>query len=162
VDDSDLIIFDGCTFMYSDGAGDVEVEEAEGSSTGTSATSRAGACSSTASRSSRSRAGGSITTRRGSWAATRTWPCGAIASSANQLPEVFAGFRRDEARMPVEYPGALKPQSWAAAAPLRMIRTVLGLDVVNGKLRSKPCLPRAVGRLWLRGVRVHGTLQGTR
>ncbi|HET7759047.1 MAG TPA: glycogen debranching N-terminal domain-containing protein [Gaiellaceae bacterium] len=30
MDDSDLIILDGCTFMYSDAAGDVEVEDAEG------------------------------------------------------------------------------------------------------------------------------------
>jgi glycogen debranching enzyme len=77
----------------------------------------------------------------------------------NQLPEVFAGFERDEARMPVEYPGALKPQSWAAGAPLQLIRTVLGLDAVDGKLRSQPCLPRAVDRLGLRNVRVHGTEQ---
>src|SRR5690348_1242970 len=30
MDNSDLIILDGCTFMYSDGSGDVEAEEAEG------------------------------------------------------------------------------------------------------------------------------------
>ncbi|HET7807934.1 MAG TPA: amylo-alpha-1,6-glucosidase [Gaiellaceae bacterium] len=77
----------------------------------------------------------------------------------NQLPEVFAGFRRDLARMPVEYPGALKPQSWAAGAPLLLIRAVLGLDVVGGKLRSRPHLPRAVERLALRNVPVHGRLQ---
>jgi len=77
----------------------------------------------------------------------------------NQLPEVFAGFRRDEARMPVEYPDALKPQSWAAGAPLQMIRTVLGLDVAGGKLRSKPFLPRAVERLALRNVPVRGKVQ---
>jgi glycogen debranching enzyme len=76
-----------------------------------------------------------------------------------QLPEVFAGFRRDLARMPVEYPGALKPQSWAAGAPLLLIRAVLGLDVVGGKLRSRPHLPRAVERLALGNVRVHGRLQ---
>ena len=76
-----------------------------------------------------------------------------------QLPEVFAGFRRDLARMPVEYPGALKPQSWAAGAPLLLIRAVLGLDVVGGKLRSRPHLPRAVERLALRNVPVHGRLQ---
>jgi glycogen debranching enzyme len=76
-----------------------------------------------------------------------------------QLPEVFAGFRRDLARMPVEYPGALKPQSWAAGAPLLLIRAVLGLDVVGGKLRSRPHLPRAVERLALRNVSVHGRLQ---
>ena len=30
MDDSVLIILDGCTFMYSDPAGDVEADEAEG------------------------------------------------------------------------------------------------------------------------------------
>jgi len=79
----------------------------------------------------------------------------------HQLPEVFAGFRRDGARVPVEYPGALKPQSWAAGAPLQLIRAVLGLDAVGGKLRSTPFLPRAVERLRLRNVRVHGRLQDT-
>jgi glycogen debranching enzyme len=86
----------------------------------------------------------------------------AAEAFTNQLPEVFAGFRRDEARFPVEYPGALKPQSWAAAAPLQMIRTVLGLDAVGGRLRSKPVLPRAVERLTLRNVSVHGRLASTR
>jgi glycogen debranching enzyme len=85
----------------------------------------------------------------------------AAEAFTNQLPEVFAGFTRDEARFPVEYPEALKPQSWAAAAPLQMVRTVLGLDAVNGRLRSKPCLPRAVEKLALRNVRVHGRLQST-
>jgi glycogen debranching enzyme len=86
----------------------------------------------------------------------------AAEAFTNQLPEVFAGFRRDEARVPVEYPGALKPQSWAAGAPLQMIRTVLGLDAEGGRLRSKPFLPRAVQRLALRNVRVHGRPTATR
>jgi glycogen debranching enzyme len=86
----------------------------------------------------------------------------AAEAFGNQLPEVFAGFRRDEARIPIEYPGALKPQSWAAAAPLQIIRTVLGLEVHDGKLRSKPCLPRTVARVRLRDVQVHGTLQDAR
>jgi glycogen debranching enzyme len=50
----------------------------------------------------------------------------AAKAFSNQLPEVFAGFARDEAGVPVEYPDALKPQSWAAGAPLLLIRT-LGL-----------------------------------
>jgi hypothetical protein len=44
-----------------------------------------------------------------------------------------AGFPRDGTDMPVEYPEALKPQSWAAGAPLLVLRTVLGLDVVEGE-----------------------------
>lgn len=80
----------------------------------------------------------------------------AAEAFTNQLPEVFAGFERDEVRMPVEYAGALKPQSWAAGTPLQMIRTVLGLDAERGRLRTNPFLPRAVDRLELRNVRVHG------
>ena len=41
----------------------------------------------------------------------------AAEAFSNQLPEVFAGFQRDETGVPVEYPEALKPQSWAAGAP---------------------------------------------
>ena len=74
----------------------------------------------------------------------------------NQLPEVFAGFRRDETAVPVEYPGALKPQSWASAAPLLAIRTLLGMDVVRGKLRSRPHLRPEMKKLQLRNVRIRG------
>jgi len=70
----------------------------------------------------------------------------------NQLPEVFAGFARDETDMPIEYPGALKPQSWAAAAPLLGLRTLLGLDVVDGRLRTRPTHG---GNFVLRGLHVH-------
>jgi glycogen debranching enzyme len=80
--------------------------------------------------------------------------CDALLDAAeaftNQLPEVFAGFARDKARFPVEYPDALKPQSWAAAAPLLVIRTLLGLEARNGKARSKPHLPESIGTLRLR------------
>lgn len=80
--------------------------------------------------------------------------CDALLDAAeaftNQLPEVFAGFARDKARFPVQYPDALKPQSWAAAAPLLVIRTLLGLEAMNGKARSRPHLPGSIGRLRLR------------
>jgi glycogen debranching enzyme len=68
---------------------------------------------------------------------------------ANQLPEVFAGFPRDETGVPVEYPQALKPQSWAAGAPLLAARTLLGLDPVDGELRSQPHLPDGLETLTL-------------
>jgi glycogen debranching enzyme len=80
----------------------------------------------------------------------------AAEAFSNQLPEVFAGFQRDDAKMPVQYPEALKPQAWAAAAPLLVIRTLLGLDVVGGKLRSRPHVPPALGRLRLRNVGFRG------
>jgi glycogen debranching enzyme len=74
----------------------------------------------------------------------------------SQLPEVFAGFQRDGSGVPVEYPDALKPQSWAAGAPLLAVRTLLGLDVVDGKLRSNPHVPKELGELGLRNVGYRG------
>ena len=86
--------------------------------------------------------------------------CRAILDAAerfsNQLPEVFAGFVRDSSDVPVEYPNALKPQSWAAGAPLLALRTLLGLDIVDGRLRSDPHLPRELGKLRLRNVGLRG------
>jgi glycogen debranching enzyme len=75
----------------------------------------------------------------------------AARAFTNQLPEVFAGFARDETDMPIEYPTALKPQSWAAAAPLLCVRTLLGLDMVDGKRRSRPVRGHEFGKLALRG-----------
>jgi glycogen debranching enzyme len=75
----------------------------------------------------------------------------------SQLPEVFAGFSRDEADVPIEYPAALKPQSWAAGAPLLALRTLLGVDVVDGHIVSKPCESKRLGAIRLEGVEVRGS-----
>ena len=53
-------------------------------------------------------------------------------------------------------PGALKPQSWAAAAPLLALRTLLGLDVVDTKLRVDPIVAPGIGPLRLRGLCFRG------
>jgi glycogen debranching enzyme len=86
--------------------------------------------------------------------------CKALLDAAeafnNQLPEVFAGFARDETGIPIEYPDALKPQAWAAGAPLLAVRTLLGLDAVNGRLRSKPVASSPVAGLKLKRVKVRG------
>jgi len=67
-----------------------------------------------------------------------------------RLPEVFAGFDRDATTVAVEYPTASRPQAWAAAAPLMAIRTLLGLDAEDGKVRSDPVLPNPIDHLELR------------
>jgi glycogen debranching enzyme len=54
------------------------------------------------------------------------------------------------AGVPVEYPDALKPQSWAAGAPLLMLRTLLGLDAEGGKVRRSPRVPESLGKIRLR------------
>ena len=45
-----------------------------------------------------------------------------------QLPEVFAGFSREETPFPVPYPTAARPQAWAAGAPVLLVRVLLGLE----------------------------------
>jgi glycogen debranching enzyme len=71
-----------------------------------------------------------------------------------RLPEVFAGFPRDETGAPVEYPTASRPQAWAAGAPLMALRTALGLDMADGALTTNPQLEPAWGRVHLSGIRV--------
>jgi glycogen debranching enzyme len=78
----------------------------------------------------------------------------AAAYFGHRLPEVFAGFDRARTGMPVEYPTASRPQAWAAGAILLALRTLLGLDVVDGELRSSPVLPSSLQRLGLRDVPV--------
>jgi glycogen debranching enzyme len=71
-----------------------------------------------------------------------------------RLPEVFAGFSRDETGAPVQYPTASRPQAWAAGAPLLALRTALGLDVVAGVLRIDPHLSEGWGRVRLESIPV--------
>src|SRR5438445_1186431 len=73
-----------------------------------------------------------------------------------RLPEVFAGFSREETGAPVEYPTASRPQAWAAGAPLLALRTALGLDVVNGIPRVEPLLRQGWGPVRLNTVAVGG------
>jgi glycogen debranching enzyme len=44
----------------------------------------------------------------------------AAAALDHRLPEVFAGFGRDEHPRPVPYPHSCSPQAWAAATPLAL------------------------------------------
>jgi len=84
----------------------------------------------------------------------------ALVEAAEQfdfrLPEVFAGFDREEAGMAVEYPTASRPQAWAAGAPLLVLRTLLGLDIDHEQLTAQPHLPAPLDVLRLRGVPIRG------
>jgi glycogen debranching enzyme len=69
-----------------------------------------------------------------------------------RLPEVFAGYDRSIASMPVKYPVACNPQAWAAGSIPYMVASTLGLhpDGFNRRLRIRhPCLPD-----WLQWVSV--------
>ncbi|MFZ5660479.1 MAG: glycogen debranching N-terminal domain-containing protein [Pseudomonadota bacterium] len=76
---------------------------------------------------------------------------------AYRLPELFAGFRRDDYQVPVRYPVADHPQAWAAASVLHMLQHMLGLqaDGFARQLRIvRPLLPDFIHRLELHGLRV--------
>ncbi len=69
-----------------------------------------------------------------------------------RLPETFAGYARTVTEYPVEYPTACSPQAWATAAPLLLLRVLLGLEPENGEIAQAPALPDGITRLTLRGL----------
>lgn len=52
----------------------------------------------------------------------------AARAGGDRLPELFAGFAREETVVPVEYGSACEPQAWAAGAPLACLRAVGAVD----------------------------------
>jgi len=74
-----------------------------------------------------------------------------------RLPELFAGFTREEFEPPVGYPNACSPQAWAAGTMPFMLQSILGLepDAIQGVLRVvRPRLPHWLRQVTLRGLRV--------
>jgi glycogen debranching enzyme len=76
------------------------------------------------------------------------------------LPELFCGFGRDEFDAPVPYPTSCSPQAWAAAAPLLLLRSFLGLEVdaPAGVVRLDPRVPDALLPLSVEQLHVGGEL----
>lgn len=75
-----------------------------------------------------------------------------------RLPELFAGFDRDDLGTPAAYPASCSPQAWAAATPLSLLRSMLRLDpwISRARLHLAPSPPTSVGRIELHRVRVGG------
>jgi glycogen debranching enzyme len=74
-----------------------------------------------------------------------------------RLPELFAGFRREEYGIPVHYPVACHPQAWAAGAVPYMVETTLGLapEAFERRLRIvRPLLPEWTSWLEVRRLKV--------
>jgi glycogen debranching enzyme len=71
-----------------------------------------------------------------------------------RLPEAFAGYRRQITRYPVEYPTACSPQAWATGAPLLLLRAILGMESVDGRLLVDAKLP--IGTGWLEILDIPG------
>jgi glycogen debranching enzyme len=75
-----------------------------------------------------------------------------------RLPELFAGFARDEVDLPVPYPAACSPQAWAAAAPLDLLRSLLGLEPGPAGLECRRPAPDRLLPLQLHRVSCRGSL----
>jgi glycogen debranching enzyme len=70
----------------------------------------------------------------------------------HRLPEVFAGYPREDTLFPVEYPTACSPQAWASGAPLLFLTTMLDLaPASNGGFAVDPRLPEGIRRIDLTG-----------
>jgi glycogen debranching enzyme len=70
-----------------------------------------------------------------------------------RLPELFCGFARQHRRSPTFYPVACVPQAWAAATPLSLLQSCLGLafDPAGGQVTfDRPVLPSFVDDVVLR------------
>jgi glycogen debranching enzyme len=70
-----------------------------------------------------------------------------------RLPEAFGGYARSVTRYPVQYPTACSPQAWSTGAPLLLLRTMLGLEPIDGHLVVDPALPQGIGRIELLDIR---------
>jgi glycogen debranching enzyme len=77
----------------------------------------------------------------------------------NRLPEVYTGHSRSQAAFPVWYPEAAFPQGWSAAAPLLLVRTLLGLEFSRGQAHPDPFLPPKLRGLSAAGPRAAGGWQ---
>jgi glycogen debranching enzyme len=72
-----------------------------------------------------------------------------------RLPELFAGFPREEFDEPVPYPVACQPQAWAAGSIPFLLKWGLGLspDALAKRLAIvRPSLPRWLGRVEVTGL----------
>ena len=74
-----------------------------------------------------------------------------------RLPELFCGMSRQRAHGPTFYPVACSPQAWAAAAPLLLLRSCLGLDFdpfAQHISFNDPRLPTFLDEVTLRSLRI--------
>jgi glycogen debranching enzyme len=71
------------------------------------------------------------------------------------LPEVFAGYARDETPFPIAYPTAARPQAWAAGTPILLVRVLLGIEPDRKRQRLVSTVTDELPS-WLDGLRIEG------
>ena len=86
----------------------------------------------------------------------------AAANFGWSLPEVFAGYSREDAPFPIAYPTPAKPQAWAAGTPVLLVRLLLGIepDREHHRLVStvEDELPSWLDGFRLEGMRAYGQM----
>ena len=87
---------------------------------------------------------------------------GASSHFDYRLPEVFAGYSREESPEPVELPRACSPQAWAAGTVPLLARTMLGIepDPHGRRLLVDPTPPGGVPGFRLEGLPAFGQVRG--
>jgi glycogen debranching enzyme len=74
-----------------------------------------------------------------------------------RLPELFCGFDRDHAPVPVPYPVACSPQAWAAGSVFLFLETMMGLRPHAHRRElelARPELPHWVSKVTINNLRV--------
>ncbi len=80
----------------------------------------------------------------------------ASAAFGGRLPELYSGFTRADLGRVVPYPAACSPQAWAAAAPVEVLSSLLGLVPQPEGLSCEPRLPDRMLPLRLHDVVCRG------
>jgi len=81
---------------------------------------------------------------------------GAAAHFGHQLPEVFAGLPRAETPFPIAYPTAARPQAWAAATPVLLLQSLLGLEPDRRRHQLETTAPEELPSWAGRSLRLSG------
>ncbi|MFC0009062.1 amylo-alpha-1,6-glucosidase [Devosia nitrariae] len=74
-----------------------------------------------------------------------------------RLPELFCGFSRQGTQGPTFYPVACSPQAWAAATPLLLLQSCLGLGFDAERRQivfEHPSMPAFLDEVFLRNLRI--------
>ena len=75
----------------------------------------------------------------------------------NSLPELFCGFRRRDGQGPTVYPGACRPQTWAAGSVFMLLGYMMGIhvDASRGEVVfENPYLPDFLNEVMVKDMRV--------
>ena len=76
-----------------------------------------------------------------------------------RLPELFCGFARADHPEPVPYPTSCSPQAWASAAPIQLVRSLIGFapDLPRNEVLLAPAFPPDFGTFTVTNLPLAGS-----